>query len=126
MSWLRKILNSKPNKNFQAKSAAREPFIEEWRPLPVNRNKRVLDCLRALEFGAVEIRQALVGLNRIKVKDLARVDGVSAVTIYNTIKGRRTSPKAQELIAQSLGLTVNELFPVGTAAVPPESKEPQG
>lgn len=97
MNWIKRIFSTTQDKSIQAKS----------------RNKAALECLRALEFGAVEIRQALVGLNGIRVKELARVDGVSAVTIYNTIKGRRTSPKAQELIAQSLNLSVDDLFPAG-------------
>jgi hypothetical protein len=47
----------------------------------------------------------------VKVKNLARVDGVSAATIYNTIRGRRSSPKAKELLAASLSLGVDDLFP---------------
>jgi hypothetical protein len=114
MNIFKRLFHTTPDKSIQAE----------------NRNKAALECLKALEFGAVEIRQALVGLNRIKVKELARVDGVSAVTIYNTIKGRRTSPKAQELIAQSLNLSVEDLFPGGTdrqgpPVVPRETEEPQ-
>lgn len=111
MSWIKRLLNITTDKSIQEKS----------------RNKAVLECLRALEFGAVEIRQALVGLNRVKVKDLAKIDGVSAVTIYNTIKGRRTSPKAQELIAQSLNLSVEDLFPkeVEPKTCEPSAPDPQ-
>lgn len=110
MNWLKRIFSTTLNKSIQEKS----------------RNQAVLECLRALEFGAVEIRQALVGLNRIRVKDLAKIDGISAVTIYNTIKGRRTSPKAQELIAQSLNLSVEDLFPTGRGCEPARPQPPTG
>jgi hypothetical protein len=93
---------------------------------PKNRNKAAVESLLALEFGIVEIRQALVGLNRIRVKELAKIDGVSAVTIYNTIKGRRTSPKTQELIAQSLNLSVDDLFPMEIGCQPARPQPPTG
>lgn len=114
MSWLKRILNNTVKKNIQASTP---------------RNRVALDCMRSLGFGAVESRQALVGLNRLKVKDLAKVDGVSAVTIYSTLAGRRTSPKAMELIAKSLDLGVEELFPAEESGRPPHSpsvREPQG
>jgi len=95
MSWFRKIFNTKVNKNYQ----------EE------NRNRAALECLLALAYGRVEIVKALIDLNRIRVKDLAAKDGISAVTFYNTINGRRTNPKAMELIASSLALSVDDLFP---------------
>ena len=95
MSWFRKIFNTKVNKNYQ----------EE------NRNRAALECLLALAYGRVEIVKALIDLNRIRVKDLAAKDGISAVTFYNTINGRRTNPKAMELIASSLTLPVEALFP---------------
>lgn len=95
MSWFRNIFNTKPDKNIQEG----------------NRNKIAFECLRSLSFGPQEIRKALVELNRIKVKDLARIDGVGAVTIYNTIKGRRTNPEAMALIASRLSLTIEDLFP---------------
>ena len=109
MNWLKKIFNTMPNKSIQAE----------------NRNKAALECLRTLDFGPVEIRQALVGLNRIKVKELSRIDGVSAATIYNTIKGRRTSPKAMELIDQSLNLSVTDLFPQKERGCEPARPQPQ-
>jgi hypothetical protein len=95
MSWLQKIFNIKLNKSFQ----------EE------NRNRAALECLLALAYGRVEIVKALIDLNRIRVKDLAAKDGVSAVTFYNTINGRRSNSKAMELIASSLSLSVDDLFP---------------
>jgi lambda repressor-like predicted transcriptional regulator len=94
MSWFKKIFTP-PNKSIQGE----------------NRNRAALRCLQVLAFGQVEIRKALVELNGVKVKNLARVDGVSAATIYNTIRGRRSSPKAKELLAASLSLGVDDLFP---------------
>lgn len=95
MSWFRNIFNTKPEKNIQDR----------------NRNKAAVECLRSLRFGPQEIRKALVELNSIRVKDLARADGVSAMTIYNTIKGRRTNQKAMELIASRLALDIEDIFP---------------
>lgn len=93
MAWFKKYFST-PNKNVQEQS----------------RNKRALECLRALSFGQIEIRKALVELNRVRVKDLAAADGISAATIYNTIRGRRMNPKAMELVARSLDLEPNDLF----------------
>jgi transcriptional regulator with XRE-family HTH domain len=95
MSWFQKLFNTKPDKSIQE----------------ANRNRAAFQCLRSLAFGPQEIRKALVELNKIKVKDLARADGVSAVTIYNTIKGRRTNPTAMALIASRLALNIEDLFP---------------
>lgn len=93
MAWFKKYFST-PNKSVQEES----------------RNKRALECLRALSFGPIEIRKALVELNRVRVKDLALRDGISAATIYNTIRGRRMNAKAMELIAQSLNLSPKDLF----------------
>jgi hypothetical protein len=112
MSWFQKIFNIKLNKSFQ----------EE------NRNRAALECLLALAYGRVEIVKALIDLNRIRVKDLAAKDGVSAVTFYNTINGRRTNAKAMELIASSLSLSVDDLFPeknVGAGEKEPRTCTPE-
>jgi hypothetical protein len=112
MSWFQKIFNIKLNKSFQ----------EE------NRNRAALECLLALAYGRVEIVKALIDLNRIRVKDLAAKDGISAVTFYNTINGRRTNAKAMELIASSLSLSVDDLFPeknVGAGEKEPRTCTPE-
>jgi lambda repressor-like predicted transcriptional regulator len=88
-------------------------FTPEDKNKQGNRNKRALECLKALAFEPVGIRKALIELNGLKVKDLSRQDGVSPATIYNTIRGQRINRKAIELISRSLELSVEDLFSGG-------------
>jgi len=100
MGWLRKLLNIKPDKTIQVE----------------NKNRVILECLQALRYGPVEIRKAILEANRVKVKDLAATNGISVMSIYNTITGRRRSPKAMELVASALDLSVEEFFPLTKGA----------
>lgn len=78
-----------------------------------NRNRAVLHVCRELEFPLPSIRSALVKLNTIELQETAG-DVVSVATLSNALHGRRhkgpQAKVARKLLADSLGLNVEELF----------------
>lgn len=84
-----------------------KPFIQG--PI-LNRNRTALSGLRALNYPESRIRKALADLNGI---DLMKVGNgaVSTPTIYSTVKGKSDNNKARSILARSLGLKEEELFP---------------
>ena len=73
-------------------------------------NRAALKKLKKLGFPMHKIRRALLELNDLNIILLADRK-VSGPTIYNTIRGDKTNTKAQSIIAKSLGLKREELFP---------------
>jgi len=74
-----------------------------------NRNRAALKVMRELGFSMPNIRVAILKLNDLEQKDIA-AGQVSLATISNTVKGVRNNQVAQGLVADSLGLDVDELF----------------
>ena len=92
------------------------------------RNRAALYCLLQLGFTPTEIRPALMKLNRIKIKTLVDGHRISIFSLYNTVNGVQPSPLAKRLIARSLGLGIDELFPPTTTnpnPSPPVNQPPQ-
>ena len=73
-----------------------------------NPNRPVLTLCRHVGFSEPNIRKALVELNGIKVRALA--NGVGVTTLYGVIKGENTHAGARIILADALGLRVEELF----------------
>ncbi len=76
-----------------------------------NRNLAAMLCLVELGYEPQDIRQAIFDLNRIKVKELVNGHGISAPTLYNTLRGARANELAKTLLADSVGLEVGQFFP---------------
>lgn len=76
-----------------------------------NRNRAALNCLKELGFSLPDIRSGLIKMNNIKILTLAQNHGVKTTTLYNTVKGLRPNPEAQQISANALDLDVNELYP---------------
>ena len=74
------------------------------------RNRVALDGLRELGFSMPEIRKALIDLNGINIRRLGNGE-VSVPTLYNTVKGKRVNEAAMSILADSLRLQKDELFP---------------
>lgn len=73
-----------------------------------NPNRPVLTLCRHVGFSEENIRRALVDLNGINIRKLA--NGVGVTTLYGAIKGTNKHPGARILLADALGLRVEELF----------------
>ena len=73
-------------------------------------NRAALKKLQRLGFPMHKIRRALLELNDLNIILLADRK-VSGPTIYGTISGDKINIKAQRIIAKSLDLTREELFP---------------
>ena len=104
MKIFSKIFNNRLNKIIQAQND-REKM-----------NRAAFEFLSSLGFSLPEIRKALVVLNGVNICELAKEDGISLATMYNTMKGTRESPKAKEILAGTLGLEQEDLFPRRVAA----------
>lgn len=76
-----------------------------------SRNRAVLQFLQALDFDAVHIRKALLALNGIKPYSLMNGHEISAANFYNTLHDVRKNPLAKTLVADSLGLKPEDLWP---------------
>jgi len=77
------------------------------------RNRVILEVCLELEYPLPTIRKALVDLNAIELQETAG-DVVSIATLSNALHGRRNQgPQAlvaRKLLADRLGLNVEELF----------------
>lgn len=73
-----------------------------------NPNRPVLTVCRHVGFPEANIRKALVDLNGINVKKLA--NGVGVTTVYGALKGENAHQGARIVLADALGLQVEELF----------------
>lgn len=73
-----------------------------------NPNRQVLTVCRQAGFPEAHIRKALVDLNGINVKKLA--NGVGVTTVYGALKGENAHQVARVILADALGLRVEELF----------------
>jgi hypothetical protein len=78
-----------------------------------DKNRVALIYLRHLGYPMVDIRKALIALNKINITELAtRPDiTVQAPLMHAVIYGRRENKQAREAIAGQLNLTVEEMFP---------------
>lgn len=76
-----------------------------------NRNRAALRCLKEIGFPLPNIRSGLIKMNNIKMLTLAHDHKVKSTTLYNTVKGLRPNPEAQQISANALDLDVNELYP---------------
>ncbi|MFC1885245.1 hypothetical protein ACFL2O_10795 [Thermodesulfobacteriota bacterium] len=72
-------------------------------------NRVAFRYLLGLGFSAGAARRALFAANDINVAKLA--EGVTAPTLYNTMKGKRQNDKAKEILAGALDMEIDELFP---------------
>ena len=84
------------------------PIRKHFKSQPNKPNRHVLILCRGLRFPEENIRRALVDLNGVNIARIA--DGVGMRTIYGALKGENKNTKAREILAGSLGLTVEELF----------------
>ena len=99
MRFFPKILNNKLNKIIQGENHREK------------RNRLALSALRRIGFSPPEIRKGLIVLNGINVHELAKEEGISSPSLYNTVKGIRENPRAKEILAGTLGLEQEDLFP---------------
>jgi len=80
-------------------------------PPPFNElNRAALHALRALGFSLPVIRKALVDLNQIKLREIAPEE-IAPSCLSMTLRGYRDDQRAQTMIAQKLGLEIEELWP---------------
>ena len=94
MKVIQNIINNRLNKIIQGES---------------NRNRAAMNCLKELGYPLISIRKSLIDLNEIRIPSLA--NGVSAPCLYNTLNGTRHNHQAKEILADSVGLEVKEMFP---------------
>ena len=94
MNLFKKAIYTKLNKIIQGETA---------------RNKAAVKCLKELGFPMKRIRKSLLELNEIHIPSLS--NGVSNACVYNTLSGLRKNEKAMRILASSVGLEVEELFP---------------
>ena len=102
MNLFRPNIHSRLNKIVQAES---------------NRNRVVLLCCLAAGFPIKNTRKSLFVLNEINVRKLGNGE-VSSPSLYNTRNGARGHGRAREILADSLGLETEELFPEGADSAP--------
>jgi len=94
MNRLRTLINTKVGNFLQGKT---------------HPNRLALQILRDLGFAMPEIRKALIDLNAVKIRQLN--GAIPKHTFYAVIRGTRQNPVAMEILAQTLNLKVEELFP---------------
>ena len=76
---------------------------------PEKRNRAALSVLWDLGFDRGKARKALIDLNEIRLAALA--NGITKPTLYATLYGTTENRKAKEILAGSLGLKIEEMFP---------------
>ena len=75
-----------------------------------SRNRAALQCLLTLGYPADRARKSILDLNNVKIPALA--NGVSVAVLYQTRNGEnKTNTEAKRILASSVGLEVEELFP---------------
>lgn len=84
-----------------------------------SRNRALLQCLQELDLPPKKIQKIILDVNDIHIPSLANGD-VCQATLYGVINGQRTRNKmAKKILADSVGLKVEEFFPDdGRAAAP--------
>ena len=82
-----------------------------------NKNRAALRALLALGYPLDRIRSALLALNGLRVHQLDASD-VSKTVVYAAVKGKTQHYKAMRVIAQALGLHVEELFDEDPGTLP--------
>jgi hypothetical protein len=100
MVSVKKILNS----ITQALKASKPVSVVEHD----NPNQALLALCRKLEYREPNIRKALVVVNEVDMQKLA--NGVAASTLYRALKGENAHQGARVILAEALGLRVEELF----------------
>ncbi len=73
-----------------------------------NPNRPVLTVCRHVGFDEANIRRALCDLNGINLRKLA--NGVGVTTLYAVIRGESEHAGGRIILADALGLRVEELF----------------
>ena len=94
MNFLKRTTYTKLNKIIQGESV---------------RNRAMVNCLKELGFPVKLIRKSVLDLNEIQIATLA--NGVSVPSLYNTLNGERKNQECMKILASSVGLGVDELFP---------------
>lgn len=77
------------------------------------RARAAMEGLRELGYPLYEIRMAIYKLHGIRLTDLA--NGIARPTLYSVMRGDRHTPKAQEILSDAVGLSVDEFFPADDA-----------
>ncbi|MFH1618444.1 MAG: hypothetical protein ABIG11_00910 [bacterium] len=73
-------------------------------------NRLVLEAMKNGRYPMSRIRKTLLELNDVNLQELAN-GKIGVVTLYNTVRGLSPNEQAREMVAESLGLKVKEVFP---------------
>jgi transcriptional regulator with XRE-family HTH domain len=75
-----------------------------------NKNQKAVDYLRELSFPLLNIRTAMPKLTGITQPKVAKLVGLSRVTIAHYLTGRLRDPEAQRKIADTYGVSRESFF----------------